>query len=96
METFDTLFEAQVMTARWRRDYNAARPHSALGYVAPAPEATQPWLSSSASLNSPATGDTAVTLTWRLVPHMGEVTHRRCASRTAVSCTDPTRKGKRR
>ena len=40
---FDSLMEAEVLVARWRRRYNAARPHSALGYRPPVPEAIQPW-----------------------------------------------------
>jgi transposase InsO family protein len=39
MEALDTLLEARVLTARWRREYNWERPHSALGYRPPAPEA---------------------------------------------------------
>ena len=35
-EEFASLLEAQVLAAGWRRDYNEARPHSALGYLAPA------------------------------------------------------------
>ncbi len=38
-EQFDTLFEAKVLTERWRREYNTVRPHSSLGYRPPAPEA---------------------------------------------------------
>ena len=41
-EIFDTLMEAQVLTERWRRNYNQLRPHSSLGYRAPAPEAKMP------------------------------------------------------
>jgi transposase InsO family protein len=41
-EVFDTLLEAQVLTERWRRQYNTIRPHSALGYRSPAPEAMEP------------------------------------------------------
>jgi len=37
-EVFDTLLEAKVLVARWRRHYNGVRPHSALGYRPPAPE----------------------------------------------------------
>ena len=36
-EIFTTLVEAQVLIARWRREYNEQRPHSALGYRPPAP-----------------------------------------------------------
>jgi len=41
-ELLDTLLEARVLTARWRRHYNTERPHSALGYRPPAPEAILP------------------------------------------------------
>jgi len=41
-EVFDTLLEAKVLIERWRQAYNTVRPHSSLGYRAPAPEATQP------------------------------------------------------
>ena len=41
-EQFDTLLEAKVLIERWRRHFNAVRPHSSLGYRAPAPEAIQP------------------------------------------------------
>jgi putative transposase len=34
-EEFASLLEAQVLSAGWRRDYNEARGHSALGYLAP-------------------------------------------------------------
>ena len=36
---FDTLLEATVLIERWRQQYNQFRPHSALGYRPPAPEA---------------------------------------------------------
>jgi transposase InsO family protein len=50
-EIFYTLQEAQVLIERWRREYNTVRPHSALGYRPPAPEAV--WLPpTSASLQS--------------------------------------------
>ena len=41
-EVFETLREAQVLTERWRREYNQIRPHSALAYRPPAPEAVLP------------------------------------------------------
>ena len=41
-EIFDTLWEAQVLVERWRPEYNHVRPHSALGYRPPAPEAPDP------------------------------------------------------
>ena len=41
-EIFYTLTEAQILIERWRRQYNTVRPHSALGYRPPAPEAIMP------------------------------------------------------
>lgn len=41
-EIFDTLFEAQVLTDDWREEYNMRRPHIALSYRPPAPEAVLP------------------------------------------------------
>ena len=41
-EIFTTLREAQVLIGRWRHHYNTKRPHSALGYRPPAPEAILP------------------------------------------------------
>src|SRR3954454_24851552 len=41
-EAFHSLREAQVLIEAWRRHYNTVRPHSALGYRPPAPEAV-PW-----------------------------------------------------
>ena len=38
-EVFTTLAEARVLIEQWRREYNEFRPHSALGYRPPAPEA---------------------------------------------------------
>jgi len=38
-ELFFTLREAQILIERWRQHYNGIRPHSALGYRPPAPEA---------------------------------------------------------
>lgn len=35
-EEFASLLEAQVLAAGWQRDYNEARPHSSLAYLAPA------------------------------------------------------------
>jgi transposase InsO family protein len=39
-EVFTTLEEAKVLIEQWRREYNQVRPHTALGYQPPAPEAT--------------------------------------------------------
>jgi putative transposase len=41
-EQFSTLYEAQALIERWRRHYNAVRPHSSLGYRPPAPETILP------------------------------------------------------
>ena len=41
-EIFTTLLEARVLIEEWRREYNQVRPHSALRYKPPAPEAKQP------------------------------------------------------
>jgi len=38
-EIFNTLTEAKVLIEEWRREYNGFRPHSALRYRPPAPEA---------------------------------------------------------
>ena len=38
-EVFYTLREAQIIIEKWRLHYNTKRPHSALGYRPPAPEA---------------------------------------------------------
>jgi len=43
-EVFTTLLEAKILIERWRQEYNQVRPHSALGYRPPAPEAIQPAL----------------------------------------------------
>jgi transposase InsO family protein len=54
-EIFYTLREAKVLIERWREHYNTWRPHSALGYRPPAPEATLPsGLSRVASLHGTA------------------------------------------
>ena len=41
-EIFFSLAEAQVLIESWRRHFNAVRPHSALRYRPPAPEAVIP------------------------------------------------------
>ena len=38
-EIFYGLREAQIIIEEWRKHYNTKRPHSALGYRPPAPEA---------------------------------------------------------
>jgi putative transposase len=32
---FTTLYQAKTLIEQWRKDYNAVRPHSALGYISP-------------------------------------------------------------
>jgi putative transposase len=49
-EVFTSLLEARVMIEDWRVDYNERRPHSALGYVAPATFAARDGTSGSATL----------------------------------------------
>jgi transposase InsO family protein len=41
-EIFYTLKEAKILIKEWRKHYNTLRPHSSLGYRAPAPEAILP------------------------------------------------------
>ena len=62
-EIFDTLLEAKFLIERWRREYNTIRPHSALGYRPPAPEAVQPWFSASATLQRKTRAEILETLT---------------------------------
>ncbi|MDP7530135.1 MAG: IS3 family transposase, partial [Candidatus Scalindua sp.] len=49
-EIFETLFEAKVLIERWRKEYNTFRPHSALGYLPPAPETVEAIQTVSATL----------------------------------------------
>ena len=41
-EIFYTLKEAKILIEQWRQHYNTVRPHSALGYRPPTPEAIIP------------------------------------------------------
>ena len=41
-EIFINLKEARILVERWRWEYNHVRPHSAKGYLPPAPEAKIP------------------------------------------------------
>ncbi len=52
---FYSLTEAQVLVEQWRWEYNTVRPHSALGYRPPAPEAVRPssWFLKRPSLLGP-------------------------------------------
>jgi putative transposase len=53
-ESFASLKEAQVLLGQWRRAYNEERPHSSLGYVAPAVFARNSVPAGSASPRQPA------------------------------------------
>jgi hypothetical protein len=61
VETFDTLLEAKVLLARWRRHYNTVRPHSSLAYRPPALEAIQPWAPSTSLELAPQVGASSPT-----------------------------------
>jgi hypothetical protein len=58
-EIFSTLKEAQVVIEDRRRPCNAIRPHSSLGYRAPAPEVIVParaaWQAAQSRPSPPAT-----------------------------------------
>ncbi len=41
-EVFTALIEAKILIEEWRKEYNQVRPHSALNYRPPAPEAIVP------------------------------------------------------
>jgi len=62
-EVFDTVLEAKVLTERWRKPYKRRRPHSALGYRPPAPEAVEPLPPGSATLRPSARARVAAGLT---------------------------------
>lgn len=53
IEEFESLAAARKLTAMWKEDYNHVRPHSSLGYVAPAEFATLCAAPSFATLSSP-------------------------------------------
>jgi transposase InsO family protein len=57
-EVFTTLKEPQVLIGNWREHYNRYRPHSALGYRLPAPEA---WLFSAINSPTPVTSKPLMT-----------------------------------
>jgi transposase len=63
-EIFYSLREAEVLIERWRRHYNTVRPHSALGYRPPAPEAVLPWLAGWPRLRSAPAGPAGQARTW--------------------------------
>ena len=53
-EIFYSLREAQVVIEKWRVVYNTLRPHSALGYGAPAPATFAPQMAALRSPTAPA------------------------------------------
>ena len=56
---FDTLLQAQLLIARWRREYNRLRPRSSLGCRPSAPEAIE--LMSVKPFTTPQQGTTSMT-----------------------------------
>ncbi len=64
-EIFYTLKEARIVIKNWRRHYNAVRPHSALGYRPPAPEALI-WHASPAAHGAARRARSAMVQTGRL------------------------------
>jgi hypothetical protein len=51
-----------VLVERWRHEYNTFRPHSALGYRPPAPEAIEPKTAMGVSMSSSRVGRTSCRL----------------------------------
>ena len=60
-EIFYSLKEARILIEMWRKEYNTIRPHSALDYRPPVPEATM----------VPSTQFYQLALTWRVAQIMG-------------------------
>jgi transposase InsO family protein len=54
MEIFEGVRDARALTASWRDEYNAQRPHSSLGYLTPAGFAAACAASASAKASAPA------------------------------------------
>ena len=54
MEIFDSIRDAQALTATWRDDYNTQRPHSSLDYLTPVEFAAACAASTSAKASVPA------------------------------------------
>ena len=87
-EIFYSLKEAQILTERWRVEYNTERPHSALGYRPPAPQAILPKQPGHGDMENTTAFSTSphprrrlrtnvqrgVTLTFHLVQKIGQVT----------------------
>ena len=86
VEYFESLKEAQVLVERWRRAYNQRRPHSALGYRPPAPEATFP--SSQALAPVPRSGlQRCSQLSERSIPLRDSRLHPSTLSGSPTSCS---------
>ena len=66
MEVFASGKEAQMIVEAWRKDYNAYRPHSSLGYLTPAEFADRSGSSSRAMPSFRFQNDTARALTLTL------------------------------
>ena len=66
MEVFNSGKEAQMIVEAWRKDYNAYRPHSRLGYLTPAEFADRSGSSSRATPSFRFQNDTARALTLTL------------------------------
>jgi len=62
-ELLDTLLEAKVLVARWRRRCNTVRPHRAPGCRPPASQAVQPWYQGWVGYDCRTTAAEAVGLT---------------------------------
>ena len=56
-KVFDGLQDARALTAAWQGDYNKVRPHSSLGYVAPAAFARSQFASAWATPSLPRTAN---------------------------------------
>jgi hypothetical protein len=78
-EIFYTLAEAKIWIDRWRQEHDTFRPHSALGYRPPAPEAVLWSIPKPIGLPSAAT----VGLTWKEDETWGRVTWARATVTTS-------------
>ena len=56
LEQFDNFWEAEVLVERWRKEYNEIRPHSALGYLPPAPQMVEFGVQGAAILSGKSCG----------------------------------------
>jgi|SRR6516165_1533328 hypothetical protein len=89
-EIFYPLREAKILIERWRMHYNQVRPHSALGYRPPAPEAIQPVGACSATLRGPQLAGShydRLSLSLVRIPGEGHLLLRNCRDRVTNSMT---------